>query len=191
MWITKFTRQIEQLAVSSRLIYSAVSLYYRQMVQREAELAGIGPQDRVLCIGGGICPYTAVLLHQYTGAQITVVDNDRTCVEECCRFLRRLGMKQIGVHCADGQDVDCRDYTVIHLALQICPREEVLRNVLARAPEGARVLVRVPKGCVAGLYCPRSGRQVQGDLKVQHGVLSNVAYTSILVVPGAPGQVAV
>lgn len=56
MWITRLTRQIEQLAASSRLIYSLAALYYRQMVQREAELAQIGPEDRVLCIGEASVP---------------------------------------------------------------------------------------------------------------------------------------
>ncbi|HPT82430.1 MAG TPA: hypothetical protein PLM25_00940 [Limnochordia bacterium] len=191
MWITRFTRQIEQLAVKSRLVYAAVSLYYREMVRREAELAAIGPEDRVLCIGGGICPYTAILLHELTGAAVTVIDNDRGCVEQCCRFLTRLGLAGIGVHWADGAAVDYRDYTVIHLAMQVCPREEVLSRVLTHAPQGTRVLVRVPKGCVQGLYCPSSSGQLVGESRVQHSVLSNVDYTSILVVPKLPGRLAV
>lgn len=190
MWITSLTRRIEHLAVKSRLVYAAVSLYYRQMVQREAQLAKVGPHDRVLCIGGGICPYTAILLHHLTGAEVTVIDNDRGCVEKCGKFLRDVGLDGVGVQWADGTKVNCRDYTVIHLAMQICPREDVLRRVLSNAPEGARVLVRVPKGCLEGLYCSFGGKPSPWERRVKHGFLSNVDYTSVLVVPGRTQQVA-
>lgn len=183
MWITRLTRQIEQLAASSRLIYSLAALYYRQMVQREAELAQIGPEDRVLCIGGGICPYTAILLQEYTGAEVTVIDNDPRCVEQCCRFLRGRGLDGIGVQFGCGTAVHCGDYTVVHLALQVSPREEVLRRVLAQARAGTRILVRVPKASLEGPF--------QCERRVQHGTLSNVGCTFVLVAPGPRTQVAV
>ena len=81
------------------------------LVKREARLAGINEQDRVLCIGGGICPYTAILLHKYTKAQITVVDNNRVCVEKARKFIDRVGMDKINIIYGDGENICCHGYT--------------------------------------------------------------------------------
>lgn len=191
MWITRVTRQIETLAVRNRLIYSAVSLYYREMVRRESQAAAVGPKDRVLCIGGGICPYTAILFHHYTGAEVTVIDHDELCVEHCREFLKGLGLTGVQVQLADGREVDYSGYSVIHLALQISPKEEVVRRILAQAQAGTRVLVRMPKEGVAGLYCPLAWERLLPVEKVEHSSLSNVAQTCILVVPGKGAWVAV
>ena len=89
------------------------------LVKREARLADIREGDRVLCIGGGICPYTAILLHKYTGAHITVIDNNRSCVEKARKFVNRLGLDKIKILPGDGRDICCHGYPVIHLAMQI------------------------------------------------------------------------
>ena len=152
LWITKITQRIELLATKSKIIFYLVLLYYRLLVKRETALANIGKDDRVLCIGGGMCPYTAILLHRYTNAKVTVVDNDRHCAEKSRCFLRRMGLGDIHVCHGDGR-ASTHDYTVIHVAMQVSPKDAVVSRIVKEAPNGARVLVRMPKHCVKSLYC--------------------------------------
>lgn len=161
-------------------------LYYRNLVKKEAKLAGIKPCDKVLCIGGGICPYTGILLHRYTGAEVTIVDNNQACIEKSRRFLKRRGLQQIQVCHGDGTTINCSDYTVIHLALQVAPKEQVLESVVSCSQVGARVLVRMPKAGVAGLYSELTQKMFSFESCIDHSSLSNVGKTLLCVVPQKP-----
>jgi len=81
MLITSLTQKVEWLANQSRLFYHCIALYYKNIIKREVRLANITPNDNILCIGGGPCPYTAIMLHQLTGAKVTVIDNNKHCVK--------------------------------------------------------------------------------------------------------------
>lgn len=180
--ITRLTQQIEKLAVKSRLVYFLTSAYYRMLIRREANLANINEHDRVLCIGGGICPYTAILLHQYTKAHVTVIDNNRICVDKANGFVKKLGLDQIKIALNDGQCVGYQEFTVIHLAMQISPKEIVINEIMKKAREGTRILVRKPKKGVQHLYCTLSQNEGDSSECIRHGFLSNVDHTSVCVV---------
>ena len=182
MWITKLTQLIELLATKSWLAYYSVAAYYRMLVKREASLAGINENDKVLCIGGGICPYTAILLHKYTKAHITVIDNNLECVEKSKKFINRLGLDKINILFGDGEDICCHGYTVIHLAMQISPKELVLNEILQKAQPGTRVLIRKPKKGVDRLYCKMSHQGKGFTNCIKHGLFCNVDHTSVCVV---------
>lgn len=191
MWMTRLTQKIELFATKSKLVYFLVSFYYRQMVKREAHLANISKVDRVLCIGGGMCPYTAILLHEYTNAEVTVIDNDHTCIEKSRHFLADRGLDNIHVFHSDGSCVNCQEYTVIHIAMQISPKETVIDSIIKKARNGARVLVRMPKDGLEDLYSSVSKGHFNFDRQIKHGPFSNVDNTSISIVQRSDALVAI
>ncbi|NLA84786.1 MAG: hypothetical protein GX854_09745 [Clostridiales bacterium] len=186
MWITKLTRLIELSATRSRLVYCFVSVYYRLLIKREVKLAEINENDRVLCIGGGICPYTAILLNKYTNAFITVVDNNINCVEKSRTFVNRLGLDRVKIIYGDGRDICCHGYTVIHLAMQLTPKESVLNEIMKKADHGTRILIRNPRKGIEKLYCKMSDREKDFVKCIKHSFLSNVDYTSVCIVNKNP-----
>ena len=99
MIITKISQVLERCACKSRVIYSLFRLYYLDLVRREVSLAKINKDDHILCVGGGKCPFTAILLREYTDAKITVIDNCRECVRASREFLKREGVEGIDVKC--------------------------------------------------------------------------------------------
>ena len=154
-WITNFTYKIEHQAAKAGTVYQLASLYYRDIIHKEATLANITDKDHVLCIGGGICPFSAILFHQITGAKVTVVDNNTACISKARQAIARLGVKDyVRVFCQDGScfDGDLREYSVIHFALQVTPLDYVFSKIEKQANPGTRLLVRRPKKSVGGLY---------------------------------------
>jgi len=154
-WVTALTRRIECGAAKSRAIYWLASRYYLSVIRREIKLAGITEGDRVLCIGGGACPFSAILLHQATGAMVTVIDNNAACISHAREVVERLGLsKRVRVLCQDGASADLAlsGYSVIHFALQVCPMERVFSQVESQVAHGTRLLVRRPKSCLSDLY---------------------------------------
>ena len=154
-WITGITQKIECQAAKSRAVYWLASQYYRDVIQRETELADITENDHILCIGGGICPFSAILFHQTTGARVTVIDNNTACVPQARRVIERLGLDgHVRVFCQDGgsAELSLSDYSVVHFALQVSPMERVFAQVEGRVANGTRLLVRRPKSRLSGLY---------------------------------------
>jgi len=154
-WITGITQKIECQAAKSRAVYWLASQYYRDVIQRETELADITENDHILCIGGGICPFSAILFHQTTGARVTVIDNNTACVPQARQVIERLGLGgHVHVFCQDGgsSELSLSEYSVVHFALQVSPMERVFSQVERQVAHGTKLLVRRPKSRLSGLY---------------------------------------
>lgn len=154
--ITNLTRKIENYSLKTGFVYSLACKYYHSVIEKEIALANITANDHILCIGGGICPFSAILFHQTTGARVTVIDNNSKCVKKAQQVIDKLGINEkVHVYHQDGnsQNIMFADYTVIHFALQVCPMEHVFFNVERQAVDGTRLLVRRPKKQLDNMYC--------------------------------------
>ena len=124
--IANTTRIIEGMARKNCIIYKTILLYYKRLVKDEVELADIKSSDKVLCIGGGQCPFSGILLHEYTGAKVTIVDCDDYCVQVSRELIQILGYERdIDILHMDGKEVPLQDYDVIHTAVQVKPMDQV------------------------------------------------------------------
>ncbi|MCL1993437.1 MAG: hypothetical protein FWG66_10890 [Spirochaetes bacterium] len=154
-WLTDFTYKIEDMATDDMAVYRFVSNYYRDVVKREAVLANVNSDDNMLCIGGGLCPFSAILFHQITGANVTVVDNNMACIPKARQMIDRFGMgDKVFALCQDGgnMEIDLTQYSVIHLALQVAPMDYVFSQIERQAAPGTRLLARVPKKILYGFF---------------------------------------
>lgn len=151
--IPKMTKVLERLAAKNATLYRIISLYYKNIVKEEVDLAAIKSTDKVLCIGGGPCPISGILLHEYTGAHVTIIDNDEGCVEISRDLIRKLGYADtIEVLHSDGSNIYTKDYNIIHMAVQVSPMEKVFCHLQQGCPFGAKILVRLPKKVLLNCY---------------------------------------
>jgi len=154
-WITDFTRKIEYQATRSEFVYQLTAGYYRDVIQKEVVLANITKGDHILCIGGGTCPFSAILFHQATGAKVTVIDNNVICIPIARQVIEHLGIgEHVRVLCQDGAGADTTfsEYTVVHFALQVCPMASVFSHVEKQVAPGTKLLIRRPKTQLKNLY---------------------------------------
>ena len=154
-WITHLTYKIENQAAKAGLVYKFACGYYRDVIQNEIALANITDKDHILCIGGGMCPFSAILFHQLTGAKVTVIDNNADCIPKAKQAIKRLELDQfVQVFHQDGNGTDIRftNYSVIHLALQIRPIERMFHTIKKEMTSGTKLLVRRPKKHLEEMY---------------------------------------
>ncbi len=155
--ILELTKRIEKILALFPWLFNLYRLYYRRTVEQEIILGCISCRDRVLCIGGGPFPCTALEIAGRTGARVQVVDNDPEAVEKARQVVETLNMDSIvRVEHAEGQHLELKDFSVIHVALQVHPREEVLKHILQKASKGVRVLLRTPENGLKSYYSPLS-----------------------------------
>jgi len=183
-WITQLTQKIEGLSTQQTFFYWLASKYYHGVVKKEIELARITKEDNILCIGGGLCPFSAVLLHQKTGAKVTVIDNNEACAQKAQEVIERLELQHhVTVLCEDGTDLDfpLTSFSVVHLALQVSPMEQVFAQVKAQATPGTKILVRRPRKCLNKMYCQWSNSLIQCCQQIFHKKMRNIGSTQMYV----------
>ncbi|MDI9519128.1 MAG: class I SAM-dependent methyltransferase [Bacillota bacterium] len=178
MFITKFTQKLEEYVQKNPLLYKIMLAYYKPLVKCEIRLAGIECTDKVLCVGGGSCPITAILFRKYTGADITVIDNNPYCVKNAKKFLNKKGIDGIDVVCCEGIKTCCNNYSVVHLAMQVSPMEETLKKLMKDAKTNARFLVRTPKRIFTKLYKAKVDCN-KAINSTRHTLFANVGYTML------------
>ena len=164
-WITNLTYKIENEAVKTGFVYKFACGYYRDVIQKEIDLANITEKDHILCIGGGMCPFSAILFNQLTGARITVIDNNEKCIPKAKEVIDRLEISDyVQVFHQDGNSKDLlfTDYSVIHLALQINPIEKVFYTARKEMIPGTRLLVRRPRKSLCDIYDLLSDEMLAG-----------------------------
>ena len=178
--ITKLTQKIEYLATKTNIIYRIAAQYYYKVVRNEINLAKITQQDHILCIGGGFCPFSAILLHQETGARVTVIDNNRDCIPKAREVVEKMGLSEhINLFCKDGccPELSFFEYSVVHFALQVTPIECVFNEVKEKVLPGTKILVRRPKGCLKKMYCKFSNSFVNCNQSIFHNGACNIGST--------------
>jgi len=189
MWITGFTQKIECWASSSKVVYRLASKYYHDVVQNEVGFANITHNDHILCIGGGICPFSGILLHQITGAKVMVIDNNKKCVTKARQIIQRMGLNEhIQIFCQDGGNLSfpISKYTVIHFALQVCPMDYVFSQVESKVAPGTKLLVRLPKKCFNNMYSCLSKPLLRNCPCIAHKKARNIGRTMLYIKQEAP-----
>lgn len=160
------TKLIEKRCSKYDLLTRLYGLYYKNLVKKEIKLANVKSCDKVLCVGGGAIPCTAIEFAKQTNAQIHVVDMDDTAVE-CARcVVKKLGLDdKITVISGKGEEIDVEPYDVIHVALQVSPKEKVLENIWERSKEGNRIIVRMPRKRLRSFYSNISDDFIKENVK--------------------------
>jgi len=183
-WITRLTQGLECLASKSRLVYWLASQYYRDVIEKEIGLANITGNDSILCIGGGACPFSAILFHQTTGARVTVIDNNHACISMARQVIDRLGLGgYVHVFHHDGRNtgISLSQYSVVHFALQVSPLERVFSRVEKQVAHGTKLLVRRPKSNVSNLYGRFAGISEDYCPHITHRKARNIGSTLLYV----------
>lgn len=139
--IKLFTKTYETFAVKNRFLQKLCELYYKPMVKKEIASAKIQEADKVLFIGGGPLPMSALLTAHYTSASITIVDCDQNALNNSKQFLSKYNYP-IELINAKGEYLSTEDYSVIIIAKQVIPKECVLKNILKQSRPSTRILYR-------------------------------------------------
>jgi Nicotianamine synthase protein len=120
---------------------------YSKLAEAEIALAGIRRDDRVLFIGSGPLPITAIQYALQTGCTVECVDQLVPAVEVSRHVLKRLGLEaSVQPTHARGQDCPVDSYDVILVGVLAAPKEEILAHVDDEARTACRILCRTTVG---------------------------------------------
>lgn len=140
------TKILENSMSRGSFLQNIMLSYYRPIVKKEVQLSNANLMNNILCIGGGYFPCTAILFHQLSNATVTVIDNDLDAVEKSTKLVEKLGLSsKVIVKHTDGIDISSNEFDIIHIAMQVSPKEDVFNHIHSNAEQKAKILVRTPK----------------------------------------------
>lgn len=125
------------------LLVNLYSRPYRQVIINEIGLAQISAADKVLNIGCGAVPFTALQIAALTGATVWAMDRDADAVKRARFCIEQAGMdERVRVIEGNGAYNVPSGFNVAIVALQAEPKEDILDNLLAAALTGGRLVFR-------------------------------------------------
>lgn len=125
--------------------------FYAAMVDQEYRLAELGPDSRVLVVGSGPFPITALALAG-RGCRVTAVDRDAAAIATAGSVAESAGVALRWLH-TDGVQLSYHGYDAVIVALHVEPKAQVLRRILGTADPHTRVVYRNPRGSLCAAYC--------------------------------------
>ncbi len=155
MIIAPLVAQFEKYGSILPVIPALYALPYRRVLDREINLAGITHKDKVLNIGCGGIPYSAIYIARKTGARVHAVDIDEQAVVCAQRCIASQGLSHlITLEHSPGEHTRCTDFTAALVALQARPKQAILEHLLAQGASGRRVIMRRAQPHLHGEYDP-------------------------------------
>jgi len=129
-------------------------LFYSRILHRELDMSRLPSGSRVLVVGSGHLPMTALHLARH-GHEVTAVDNDPHATASASSFVARVTpYLNVRFGTADGVDADTSAYDAVWVTFNVTPKNKVLERMLQTLSEGAQVVFRNPRGMVTRLYAP-------------------------------------
>lgn len=152
------TKELEKIFSKSTVLMKLYSAYYKKIVKKEVELAGIDNNDSVLFIGGGAIPCTALQMASMTGARVMIIDVDPVAVEGANKIISKLNLShRVKARLISGQKINAGDFSVIHIARQAMPHDEIMENITNKLSDDTRILLR------SNLFCFEKLRKIHVD----------------------------
>lgn len=140
------TKIIEENACNIAPLRHMMFAYYGSIISKEVKLSNTRKDYEILCIGGGYMPCTAILFQKLSGANVTIIDNDKETLESARKLVDIMKVSdKVKVIFCDGKDIDSGEFDVIHIAMQVSPKTAVFDHIYSGMKKGAKLLIRCPK----------------------------------------------
>ncbi len=150
LWVVKWFEELGAAWPAVGTLYG--HLFYESMVQREMVAAGLSPGMKVLHIGSGRLPLTAMAMAR-RGMRVDAIDNDLRAVQVARRLVEHARLTdRVDVQQSDGTSIDCSRYDAVLLSLHVLPKRAAIFSVLQTLSPGARLIYRNPRGMCRCLY---------------------------------------
>ncbi len=162
----KFENMAYHFPLLARIYYN---MFYRSMLARELKMADLQPGSKVLHIGCGPYPYTAIFLAR-KGYLVEGWDCNHGAVHKARRLVEKFKLNnKIKITLCDGNKIDSSDCDAVWLSLNICPKEKVINKAFQSLKEGGLLVYRNLPRWMAGGYREVSACSWPEEHEVQLG----------------------
>lgn len=142
---TEFAHQLIKKSRVKKTLISEYPIYYRYIIslKNEIKLAKINSKDKVLFIGSGPFPITAILIHELTHAKVDCVEKNKISAELSKKVIDYLNYgDSIHVINEDALTIDYSNYSVVVIAILAKPQDKIIKAIWEQISQGSRIIYR-------------------------------------------------
>lgn len=115
---------------------------WKNLFRKEMEMAHISKNDRVLHIGCGPFPITAITIEKMTDASVVAIDNNHKAVELAKKYIKKRNIKNIKIELGNGTNYPAKDFDIIIITNAVVPRKQVLDNIFKTSNSNCKIICR-------------------------------------------------
>ncbi|MBU3904940.1 MAG: hypothetical protein KJ906_02225 [Nanoarchaeota archaeon] len=120
---------------------------FTDLMKNEIKLGKISKKDKVLFIGSGPFPPTAIILNKLVGCKIDCFEKRKQYADMSRNVIKKFSLSDdIKVYNKYGQSLGNNDYGVIIIALLAKPKDKILKSIWKSALSGTRIICRTSDG---------------------------------------------
>lgn len=128
------------------------SLFYAPMLYGELKMAKLCQGTRIIHIGCGPLPLTALYLGR-KGFSVVAMDNDLQALERAREVVQQNSLEdRIEIAAGDGVHVDYTPYGAVWISLHAWPQLEIIKRALETIEEGGTIICRNSRSYLKSLY---------------------------------------
>lgn len=149
--------------------YLDYMLYARfdRLIEREVSLLRGFKPSRLLFIGSGPMPITALCLQQRLGVPIDCLEKYQAAVDESKSVMKLLSCDNvINIYQGMGEEVDASQYDVVLVALLAKPKHDILTQIRDTARDDIRIICRTSEGSRKVFYEPTEDNDIPIGLRM-------------------------
>lgn len=129
-------------------------LFYYELMESELSLTNLESESKILHIGTGPRPMTAIFLAE-RGFYIEGLEIDDQARIKSQKLIKDKGLtSRINIFSGNGDKVDYTKYDAIWLSLHVEPKRHILNKILNEATQGTKIVYRNPASWLTKFYQP-------------------------------------
>lgn len=134
---------VEKILVPFTVFHKIYLEFYKELVDKEVEIASITEEDKVLVIGCGSLPATSILIASKTNSTVVSIDTDYNAIEKANKVVKYHGLKD-KVRCiyGNGLGYPLKEYDVIFLLYGVKQQKEILEYASENMKDNTRIIYR-------------------------------------------------
>ena len=117
--------------------------FHTPSVKKEIRLFHLTKSDKIVHIGCGTIPYTAIVIANEVQACVLGIDNRSKVVDKAAAFLKKYkALDSIKIEIGEGTLYDVSGFDVVIISYGIDHQDLVLRHVFDSMKDGGRIILR-------------------------------------------------
>lgn len=127
---------------------------YEKFLKAEGALVGLTKSSKIIVLGSGYLPGTALLLAKIFKAKCLCIDHDKQAVANSKKLIKKLSLeKLISIKYGDATKFPLAGFDIIYVTGSCIPKKDIFEHILDEI-EDARIIYRNPLGLYNMFYTP-------------------------------------
>ena len=130
---------------------------YQKFIKKEGLMAGLKINSKIIVLGSGYLPGTAILLNKIFGIRCHCIDNDVNAVTKSRKLIKKMKLEDsISIKFGDATKYPLEDYNAIFVTGSSFPKKDIFAHIHNKKTNNTKIIYRRPLGLYKMWYTPSS-----------------------------------